>query len=62
VVASRQNASGDGRAHVEEGTRNEDEVDVKFGDDSRRDRREVWGTNKAFEATKKKQNRMTTLW
>lgn len=53
VVASRQIASGDGRALVEEGIRNEDEANVKFGEDSRRDRREVLGTNKAFEATKK---------
>jgi len=52
VVASRQGASGDGRALVEEGIRNEDEASVKFGDDSRGDRREVWGNKRAFEATK----------
>lgn len=35
MVASKQNAIGDGRALVEEGIRNEDEASVKFGDDSR---------------------------
>jgi len=42
-----KNSSGDGRAHVEEGIRNEDEADEKFGDDSR-DGKEVLENKQGF--------------